>query len=321
MGAQHDAAWHEQRRLHIGGSDAAAACGVDPHKSVTTLYYEKTGELDLSKEENEFMKWGSLIEPLVAAEYASRTGRKVRRAKHRVSKRYPYMAANVDRMIVGDPRGPGVLECKCIGSFSPWAGVKNPDGQPDKHYLQMQHYLSVTGYSWGSFAYLVGGNKLVWFDVDRDQGTIDMLVEMEARFWEHVLSKTPPDMVEHPDLDATMRKLHPSDDGSLIEAGEDHRRLALEDASLAEQIAELESRRKFVRAQIEAMIGDATGCRFQDGSGYTWKANKPTMKQVVNMDLLSGKYPAIAAEVIEHKIVQGARVLRPFNAREENKGE
>ena len=59
------------RRLEkIGGSEAAAACGVDPHTSRIMLWAEKTGKVE--REQSEAMRWGNLLQPVVYAELEAR---------------------------------------------------------------------------------------------------------------------------------------------------------------------------------------------------------------------------------------------------------
>src|ERR1039457_6424021 len=72
--------WLKVRQQGIGSSDASAAIGICPFKSPLTLWMEKTGRViqpDLA--EIEAVYFGALLEPLVAAEYAKRSGNKVRR--------------------------------------------------------------------------------------------------------------------------------------------------------------------------------------------------------------------------------------------------
>jgi hypothetical protein len=54
-----------ERSTGFGGSDAAAACGLSRWKSAYQLYLEKRGEAPLVEEENEAMRWGTLLEPVV----------------------------------------------------------------------------------------------------------------------------------------------------------------------------------------------------------------------------------------------------------------
>ncbi len=52
--------WLEMRTKGIGGSDAAAACGLNPWKSKASLYLEKTGQV-VKDFDNEVMRQGRLI--------------------------------------------------------------------------------------------------------------------------------------------------------------------------------------------------------------------------------------------------------------------
>ena len=52
-----------QLRPHtIGGSEAAAACGVDPYRSRVWLWGEKTGRPGFERPETEAMRWGKRLE-------------------------------------------------------------------------------------------------------------------------------------------------------------------------------------------------------------------------------------------------------------------
>src|SRR5438270_228073 len=54
---------HLPTRYTIGGSDAAAAAGIDPYKSRVMLWLEKKGRIE--RPETEAMRWGRLIEPTI----------------------------------------------------------------------------------------------------------------------------------------------------------------------------------------------------------------------------------------------------------------
>src|SRR6059058_4244881 len=70
--------WLEVRRGGIGSSDAAAAVGLNPYKSMLELWLEKTGGGSPQPLENEDdaspTYWGTLLEPIVAAHYTRRSG-------------------------------------------------------------------------------------------------------------------------------------------------------------------------------------------------------------------------------------------------------
>jgi predicted phage-related endonuclease len=66
------------------------------------------------------------------------------------------------------------------------------DSIPDAYVLQTQHYLAVTGFKGCYIAVLIGGNTFKWKFIERDEAMISMLVKLEADFWAHVQSNTPP---------------------------------------------------------------------------------------------------------------------------------
>ena len=61
------------RKYFIGGSDAAAACGINPWISPLQLYLEKTGQIE-PYGGNDATYWGNVLEPFVASRLAEVTG-------------------------------------------------------------------------------------------------------------------------------------------------------------------------------------------------------------------------------------------------------
>jgi hypothetical protein len=132
----------------------------------------------------------------------------VRRLAQVTHKSYPFMLCNVDGQILGDERGPGVLELKCPAIWT-FAKVKR-QGLPLYYIAQMQHSLAVTGYKWGSFAlFNADAWELIHFDVERDLDLIDALIVKEEQFWrQNVEQRVPPPEVENtsPELMAQLAK-------------------------------------------------------------------------------------------------------------------
>jgi predicted phage-related endonuclease len=143
------------------------------------------------------MEWGRYLEAPIARKYSERTGRRIVRPKAMcVHPEYPWMIGHPDRFQF-DPARPkttrrGVLEVKqaVFGKWREWS----QQGIPAQYYLQLQHYLAITGLTWGSFAVLFGGSKLVYFDVPRDDTLIALMIEREREFWDYVQRDTPPPM-------------------------------------------------------------------------------------------------------------------------------
>src|ERR1700722_18401446 len=151
--------WLAVRRTGIGGSDAAAAVGLNPYKSALELWLEKTGrDAGLAKPDphdtTEPLYWGTLLERIVAAAYTQQPGNRVRKVNAVLQHpSIPFMLANLDREIVGVP-GVQILECKTTGEFG--ARLWRED-VPEYVVLQVQHQLAVTGKRAADVAVLMCG--------------------------------------------------------------------------------------------------------------------------------------------------------------------
>ena len=131
------------RRNGLGGSDSPIILNVSPFKTRKQLWQEKLGLVE-QEEESPIMKRGHYMEDKVADMYEGITGRKTRKVLQRfIHPKYPILFAHVDRVIEGDPRGPGILEIKCPGSMV--ARKVEREGMAEYYILQLQHYLSVQG--------------------------------------------------------------------------------------------------------------------------------------------------------------------------------
>ncbi|MCQ6275782.1 YqaJ viral recombinase family protein [Bacillus sp. V3B] len=181
--------WLQARKVGLGGSDAAAIAGLNKWKSPIGVYLDKTGQAPDEDIAGEAAYWGTVMEDIVAQEFSKRTGLKVRKRNAMLKHpEYPFMLANVDRLIVGTKEG---LECKTASEYlkDQWEG----EDIPASYLLQCQHYMAVTGYKVWWIAVLIGGNKFVYKKVERDEELIQYLIDIEKNFWEeHVLKQIPP---------------------------------------------------------------------------------------------------------------------------------
>jgi len=163
--------WLEGRLKGIGGSDAGAILGLNEYKSAYTLWCEKTGRIS-NNIDNEAMRLGRDLEDYVAKRFEEATGKKVRRSGFSYqSKEYPFMLANVDRLIVGEDAG---LECKTANMLTK---TKYDKGDiPANYYAQCMHYMAVTGLSKWYIAILVMNKGFYFFEVLRDDEEINTLI-------------------------------------------------------------------------------------------------------------------------------------------------
>lgn len=297
----------EARLSGVGGTDAGVILGLSKWKSPYTLWREKRRLVALSSEETDAMEWGNILEPEIAKHYSKRTGRKVRRTKARTHRDYPWMRCNTDRIILGDARGPGILEIKTVNAFA--AREWTSGGVPDVYYAQLQHNIAVHGYRWGAFAILIGGQQPVYFDVPRDENFIIELIKKEAGFWAMVQSG------EEPPLDgseATKKAIgaeYPKDNGVSIFVDDALPTVeALVKAKAVEKLAGEEVTR--LENELKARLGEATTGVVTGWGQVVWKKNKDSEKEVADLERLRIDQPAIYAEYVKKETKPGARVLR-----------
>ena len=245
--------WLDMRNKGIGGSDIASILGMSRYKSQFQLWLEKTGQAeaeDLS--ENEAVYWGTVLEDAVANRFCELTGKKVRRNGTLADDEYPFMLANVDRMVVGEDAG---LECKTTSGFNgkAWDG----DEVPDAYYLQCQWYMMVTGCKTWYIACLIGGNKFVWKEVPRNEADIKAIREAAVEFWQKV------ENMEMPPVDGSRSCAELLSDRWQAEKG-----LAVELPSAAadeieqlreikEMIDSLSERKSLAENRLKEMLGEA----------------------------------------------------------------
>jgi len=186
--------WHLDRQKGIGGSDASTVLGINPWKSRLQLYHEKIDKITADKIDNNNIRFklGHVLEPMIAEEYSRKTKRIIESRPSKIHSDYPFMVGNIDRDIVKSERPtPGILEIKTRGAFVDWHGEEIP-----LYYIsQVQHYMAVYGYKWGSFA-ILDFNKfeVTITDVERDDALIEKIIEEEKKFWKLVTDKTPPEV-------------------------------------------------------------------------------------------------------------------------------
>jgi putative phage-type endonuclease len=266
--------WLADRLTGIGASETAAILGVDPYRSAFQVWAEKTGATepdDLSA--NEAVEFGVRLEPVVCQAFADRTVRRVDpwpQYTSVVHPTIPWMRATPDA-VQETERGVGLVQIKTTSAWN----ASDWDGGPPLHYqVQIQHELCVVGMTWGSLVVLIGGQKLRYYDVERDQRFIDAMVAKLRQFWSCVETKTPPEIDGSIATAKILDRLHPDDNGETV---------VLPDESLAwaEKLAAAKARVKAAEAEeqdaqnhLRAAIGDATYGVLPDGRQYSLKTQE-----------------------------------------------
>lgn len=245
--------WLQWRRKGIGGSDAAAIAGLSRYKSPVQVWLEKTGQVE-PEEPGEAAYWGQVLEDIVAKEFTVRTGKKLKRRLAILQHpQYPFMIANIDRVVVGEEAG---FEAKTTSEWhkDEW----EEDKIPDEYILQCQHYMAVTGFSKWYIAVLIGGNKFRWKVIERDEEIIQYLIKIESDFWKLVETNTPPEMDGSQASTEALKLLYPkAEEGKAIELPLSTQDLIEEYEQICEKEKEIAEQKEAVVNKLKALLGDA----------------------------------------------------------------
>jgi len=177
----------------------------------------------------------------------------------------------VEELKAGDGIGDRLrfpIECKPSGA---WFADEWADGAPPRYRLQCQWQMLVTGAPRVLLGCLLGGQRLVWSWIERDEGTIAALADVGAEMWRRIQENDPPPADGSEATARALARVFPKDDGetvalpgALIEASD-------ELDALKATIKAAEAREKELEALIKSAIGGASAGVLADGSGWTWK--------------------------------------------------
>lgn len=259
--------WLAERRKSIGGSDVAGILGLNEYSSPFTIYADKLGLLP-PKEDNEAMRIGRDLEDYVAARFTEKTGKKVRRENSIIrNPDYPYLHANVDRVIVGEN---AVLECKTVSALT-LKNYKNGD-YPPRFYAQCCEYMLVCGFTKAYLAVLVLGKEFLVFEIERDEDELAALNWSCKEFWKYVESQTPPPADGEASTSDTISTLYPESNDNTVSlmAYESDLKQYMTYNSL---IKDIEKQRDEVANRIKSFMGES-GKGESDSYKVSWTSSE-----------------------------------------------
>lgn len=265
-------AWLEARRQGIGSSDAPAICGVDRFRSPFTVFAEKRGLL-AEEDESPAMKWGRILEEPIAQEYAAETGLVVRApsAMYRHDD-LDWMLASPDREVFHpDETRLKLLEIKTSALRDDWR-----DGVPDRTVVQVQHQLAVTGDAGADVAcFVLPSRQFEIYPVERDDELIEIIMRLEAEFWERVQNNEPPPADGHRSTTATLAELYAeSEADTRIELPPEARDLVVQH-HLAKQMAkDAEADIATIDNELKQMLREHEIGLVDGEVVVTWKAQR-----------------------------------------------
>ena len=293
--------WLKHRQAGIGGSDASCIAGLNPWKSAIQLYMDKKEE-NPKEQKSLRMELGNRLEGLVAELFTEATGLKVRNVNGILKNdKYPFEIANIDRAIVGEK---AFLECKTTNSY---ALKEWEEGVPAHYEIQCLHYMAITGATHCYIAALIGNSDFIWHKIERDQETIDYLMQIEKDFWENNIEK---DVVPMPDgsdaYSEYLKKKYDKSNGQtielhLLENGVD--KLNRYD-EIVTDIKALESEKKLIEQEIQFHMEEFEIAKIGDRK-VTWKSSS---RNTIDSKKLKAEMPDIAQQYMKTSTSRTFRV-------------
>ena len=263
--------WLKERKTYIGGSDLGSILGINNFRTALDVYFEKTSEGIVEESTNDAAYWGTVLEEVVAAEYAKRTGFKIEKPAGLIRhNEYPFIACNLDYWVIDNEGNSHILECKTANQMKVtcW-GEEGTNQIPESYLYQVAYYAAITGANRVDIAVLIGGQDFRIYRYDKDEVMESKLLRVARKFWNnHVIVGDPP----KPRTQEDAAKLYPKANGLEVRANDAIlekvcvlQDLKAREKNLAEEIKDLQLCIKDYMQDGELLVGEEGKCY------VTWK--------------------------------------------------
>jgi len=271
------AEWHDIRRKAITGTDLAAVLGLPAYRTALDIYYRVLelggGRVD---EENAFMRWGNVMEPVAAQQFEVATGMPVDlNSRLAIHPDIPYLMGSPDGFVTDPMTGEVCIwEGKAPSFYTrdQWA----PGVCPEHYIHQVEAYLAICGLRRGFVCALMPPAAR---EDDLTQST-EVIVTDERRreiedavrsWWQrHIIDEVEPVAVSRDE--SFLRELHPDDEPRTVT-------LPIEEAgayvAAKTQADTAKDAEKAAKARLIQRMGSAAWGSTEDGAhAFSFRTNK-----------------------------------------------
>lgn len=216
-----EAAWLAARRQDVTSTESAALFGLSPYATNFEVWHRKHSNLETEFQQNERMAWGNRLEAAIAAGIAEERGWVIEPMKDYMRLPVERIGASFDFRILTHPGGPAHLEIKNVDYLAfrdNW--LEHDDGTieaPAHIEMQVQHQMLVSGYSRAFIGALIGGNRHVVIERERDEAVIRAIRARVAAFWKSVDEHDEPPPVMPEDAAAVIQLHQYAEPGKVID--------------------------------------------------------------------------------------------------------
>ena len=263
--------WLRERKNYLGGTDLAAIAGLNPYRSALDVYLDKTSD-DISEETNAAMRWGTLLEDVVAKAYSEDTGYDVEIEPNTIyHPEYKFLGANIDRWADNKRR---ILECKTASFLKAkeW-GDLGTDQIPESYLIQNATYSAVCNVPVVDTAVLIGGQDFRIYTYERNRELEHKLIKIACNFWHnHIEKRIPPKCVNTKDTFNLFPQSHHHEivaESNILEKWEQLKSLKEEESRIQSTIEKLKTDIQEFMKDYDVLIDS------QGNVIATWKNTAP----------------------------------------------
>ncbi|EFR7529260.1 endonuclease [Salmonella enterica] len=252
------------RTKYLGGSDVAGILGISPWRTPLEVYLDKVQPRikPVAPSKQKVFTRGQRMEPYVIDLLSEETGLEIiHRGNRYIHRDYGFIAAEIDAEAASGEN----IEIKTVSPFKAkeWGEVQT-DAIPVHYTAQAMHGLMVTGKQVCVFGVLIGGDDFRIYRVERDEETIQAILEKEIAFWDRVINLNPPEATTVSDISLMFEKDIEAD-GKALALFNELRDMKSRYKSLGEEIAVSEEKLKLYMQEHSILTLDGkTIC--------TWKS-------------------------------------------------
>lgn len=209
--------WHDLRSGGVGASEVAGILGISPWESPYSLHHRRRGGWTI--DETEPMRWGTLLEPVVMAEWARRRGWSVMHAPGVYAHReHQHHRCSPDGLVLHpatDGRAVSGVEVKTSRMGDGW-GPDGTDEVPAHYRAQVAWQMHVTGLRTWHLVVLIGGSDLRAYELHHDPADEAWIVAQVDAWWADLQAGVAPPLDGTVATLAAVRQLHPGIDPEVI---------------------------------------------------------------------------------------------------------
>lgn len=276
----------EARRHGIGGSDIGAICGLSPYKTPVDVYLSKLAPEPYEQSQQAY--WGSLMEPLIAQDYAVRHKVALDHPEQRRHAVYEWALGNVDALV---PKQ-AVVEFKTVWPNSPLEnqfGEEGSDRVPDSYLAQVLWYLAIFDLPRAHIVAMFMRSATVREYVIERQAPLEaMLLERGRLFWEnHIVMQQPPAPIKLTDVDRLFKR---GDEGLTLEATPELSELCGQLKIRRDELKRITKEAEALEIQIKAEMGNAATLTWEGKPLVTWKNST---SKVFDQKQYANDYPGL----------------------------